>query len=95
MPKRKVLTHADRKVARAGKGTLKSRHISMRCRRRYEEAIQFVFAYLPLVAGCWASDWENRDQQLATFLETMYAEGGPKSLAGDILSGLQWHYTAC
>ena len=73
---------------------MKERQLSARCRTRYEFALQFFFGFLPFVVGAWAADWEARDSQVGEFMEAMWAEGEPKSLAGDILSALQWHYGA-
>ena len=93
MPSRVCLTNAQRKTWRGGKGSLKERQLSARCRTRYDFALQFVFGFLPFVIGTWAADWEARDSQVGEFMEAMWAEGEPKSLAGDILSALQWHYS--
>ena len=54
MPGRVCLTNAQRKAWRGGKGSLKERQLSARCRTRYEFALQFFFGFLPFVVGTWS-----------------------------------------
>ena len=90
---RHVRTDAQRKQARAGRGTLHERRISTACKLRYTEILSYCFWCLPYLGIKWAKDWPTRDQQVCIFLECLYAEGEAKSRAGDLISALQWHYS--
>ena len=96
MPKRVALVRpqsdAERKTDRARVGTLKQGRISDPALIRYNAMLSYFFWLLPFVAGAWQKTWEKRDEQVSAFLEAMWHEGETRARAGDLLSGLQWHY---
>ena len=90
---RYVQTNNQRKVQRAGKGSLKQRQIGKRCVVRYTAALGRFFFLIPYLFGAWASTWEDRDLQVGAYVELLWSEGEARSMAGDLLSALQWHYS--
>ena len=90
---RYVQTNNQRKVQRAGKGSLKQRQIGKRCVLRYTAALERFFFLMPYLFGVWASAWEDRDLQVGAYVELLWSEGEARNKAGDLLSALQWHYS--
>ena len=85
-------TDAERKTDLARIGTFNQGQISKSAAIRYAAMLAYFFWLLPFVAGPWAKDCARRDEQVSTFLEAMWHEGETKARAGDLLSGIQWHY---
>ena len=85
-------TDAQRKRAHAGKGILQDRQISSSCRRCHTDAIAYFFWLAPYLDLRWAKDCPAWDVQVCAVLECLHAEGEAKARAGDLISGLRWHY---
>ena len=61
------------------------------CKVVHGHGVLFVLL-LPLVCGKWAQSGDDRDEQVSTFLEAMWSEGEARARAGDLISGVHWHY---
>ena len=93
MPRR-VLREAQhreaRKQARAPLGALHLLQVSARTQARYRAAASKFQAHH--LANNWplASNWEELDAQLCSFLQFLWEDGEPKGYAADVLSGVQF-----
>ncbi len=92
-PSKKVLATAlkeQRKEERAKVGALKSLTIQPNTKIRYLRAVFVWQCWFALAGLAAALTWDQLDHQVSEYLEMLWAEGEPKNLAGDTLSGIQW-----
>ena len=84
-----ALGKAERKTLRQNKGSLKDQQVCPVVRNRYKVAVQMMLSYWALFGNGPSVDisW---DEAATSYVEHLYAEGDPLSLACDSLAGLQF-----
>ena len=82
-------TRQQRRLSRAQAGTLRSLQLQTRTLKRYEKAVIAFFDYLARCRLALPSTAAKMDEILGDYLEEAWADGEPRALVGDTLSGLQ------
>ena len=80
-------SQATRAADRREIGSLRDNRVRGRTLQKYQRAVSMFLAFNMFHGVCLAADMDVLDQQLCIFLEALWAEGEPKGLAGDVLSG--------
>ena len=83
------LTRENRRQLRAQVGPLRTARVRPRTLSRYVHAVYHFYIFALMYWGAVAPDWESIDRQAQAFLEFIWSEGEGRSLAGDVLSGIQ------
>ena len=92
MAPKKVKSHSTkqaRAAARAKLGPLASLTVQPLTRNRYDKALRSFFNFLKLNSMMLPSSHDQLDEYLSAYVEHLWQEGDPKSLAADTLSGIQ------
>ena len=82
-------TKQARRTKRSAAGSLRSLQLQPRTLERYKHAVATFFDYLAEARMPLPSSPLETDEVLADYLEEAWAEGEPRALVGDTLSGLQ------
>ena len=82
-------TKRERQLIRRAAGTLRSLQLQPRTINRYEAALGFFFAWLEWMNLTIPNSPTEADEVVADFIEDAWLQGEAKSVAGDVLSGLQ------
>jgi len=94
MGKRKIVEAVDKQERikrRKGLGKLADLVIQPPTATRYEKALKKFFGHLQQQKQHIGDSHLAVDQQLSNYLEFLWEEGGPLSLAGDTISAVQHH----
>eukprot|EP00971_Amphidinium_carterae_P052871 1041288-Amphidinium_carterae.1 len=84
-------TVQERALSRRRLGSLRSLKISAKTQARYAKAFQLFMSWLQAAHPQRFTSTLELVQFVCDFLEVLWSERGAKSLAGDVLSSLQWH----
>ena len=86
-----ALGKKERKRLRKDKGTLKDQQVQPIVRLRYYAAVKLLLGFWSMFE-CGPSQDISWDEAATSYIEHLYAEGDPLSLACDTLAGLQFTY---